>query len=195
MNYQDQDRQNGYRPGVGIIMIHDGSVLLGRGAGFFNLFRFEAGQVVGIEQHDSWKFGWDVPQGGIEIGESFGQAIQREIREELGSGWQIEVPEPFRREQLDFPVKKDGRTYRGKTYYYHTTEVTSLPEGFIDWVYGPNFDEEGPYSYPTPDFPGGVRFLGHEDARDVVVRSNSGRKGRLVLSILDELRQRRMIRG
>lgn len=189
---QEIDRQNGYRPGVGIILIKDGYVMLGRGVGFMNSFRFEDTEVI-AEQHESWKLGWDMPQGGIEPNESFGQAIRREIDEELGLGWEFETPRQFRREQLDFPVKKDGRTYRGKTYYYHFAEVVGTPEGFEDYVFGAHCDER--WSYPTPDFPGGVMFLGHREACDVVIRSRNGRKGQLVLSILDELRHHRMIRG
>jgi 8-oxo-dGTP pyrophosphatase MutT (NUDIX family) len=193
MFQQEIDRKNGYRPGVGIILIHDGRVMLGSGVSFWNSFRFE-GEGIVFEQYDNWKYAWDMPQGGIEVGESFGQTIRREIEEELGSDWAIETPRQFRREQLDFPVRKDGRTYKGKTYYYHYMEVVGFPEGFDDWVFGPRGDEE-PSMYPTPAFPGGVMFLEHRAARSVVIRSRSGRKGQLVLSILDELRHRRMIRA
>ncbi len=193
MFQQEIDRQQGYRPGVGLLLIHDGRILLGRGASYLTTFRFE-GEDITLEQQEAWKFAWDLPQGGIEEGESFERAFARETCEELGGDWELKsVPRLFRREQMDFPVKKDGHTYRGKTYYYHIVNSVGTPEGFTDWVYGPHMDE-GPYSYPTPEFPGGVKFHGHRDARELIMNSRNSRKGQLVLSILDNLRSERWIR-
>lgn len=194
MNTLDIDRRNGYRPGVGLLLLKNGRILLGCGASYLTAFRFEGEEVLLVEQ-DGWKFGWDLPQGGIESGESFEQAIRREASEELGSDWKLDSRmDHFRREQLDFPVRKDGVAYRGKTYYYHMVEVSNTPIGYDDWVFGPHADE-GPYAYPAPEFPGGVKFLGHQDACNAILTTRNDRKSKLVLNLLNELRRQRFIRA
>ena len=198
MFQQEIDRENGYRPGVGIILMHDGNALLCHRESWISAMRYsdEQGFYLDTTPKAGWTYGWDIPQGGIESGETFSQAIHREVSEELGKDWAdaLDQPRMLRRECLDFPVYKDGRQWRGKTYYYHTVEV-SLSESYFDWVWGPNWDEIIPTPYPTGQFPGGVLFMNHREARERVMRTQPGRKGQLVLSVLDELRQQRMIRS
>lgn len=58
-------RELGYRPGVVAVFINeDGKLLVGRRSGM-----------------DAWQF----PQGGIDLGESFEDALYREVMEEVGS--------------------------------------------------------------------------------------------------------------
>jgi 8-oxo-dGTP pyrophosphatase MutT (NUDIX family) len=193
---QEIDRQNGYRPGVAALLTRDGNVLLGTGVSWLTLFAFENNDWVLTPTPESWRYGWDILQGGIEPGETFRQAIVREVNEEIGTEWQLDLTQvrPFRVERLEFPVKKDGRTYRGKTYYFFTIEVLQTPDGYEDWVFGHRGDE-GPYVYPTPGFPGGIMFMGHRSACDVIRRSGNGRKGALVTDVLNQLRHQRMIRA
>ncbi|UQX87024.1 NUDIX hydrolase [Jatrophihabitans telluris] len=51
------------------------------------LFRDEAGRVLVVKP--TYKDGWDVPGGYVEIGESPRAAAIREVREELGVDWQV----------------------------------------------------------------------------------------------------------
>lgn len=51
------------------------------------LFRDEAGRVLLVKP--TYKDGWDLPGGYVEIGESPKQAAIREVREELGVAWPV----------------------------------------------------------------------------------------------------------
>lgn len=173
----ESDRSRGYRPCVGLVVLHGRNILLGR----------------------SWG-SWGIPQGGIERGETFEQATKREFAEEIGKGW-LEAtegdPEFLLREELSSKIEKDGRTWRGKTYYYHTMSLPSMPDhadldysdiSYWDFVYGIH-DDEGPYPYETRGFPNGVLFMSYEEARTSVERTNKGYKGRIMLKVLEQLRQ------
>ena len=106
MFQQERDRQDGYRPCVGLILVLDGKVLLGRKEDPL------------APDARSWATKWDIPQGGVEPDETFGQACKRETREELGDDWWVEVnsrPELFHRHKPSLPVNKDGKKWRCKT--------------------------------------------------------------------------------
>jgi putative (di)nucleoside polyphosphate hydrolase len=58
---------DGFRANVGIVLMHQGAVFLGRRTG---------------------ARGWQFPQGGVRSGESLEQALYRELEEEIGIGRQ-----------------------------------------------------------------------------------------------------------
>lgn len=207
MFQQEIDRQNGYRPGVGILLVDSSShLLLGCRENWLSAFAlmfgptiFEDPNIVPVDPKiPHWKFGWDIPQGGIEPNETFVRAIKREVDEELGPEWVdcIQDIQFLRKEKLNFPVFKDGRKWFGKTYYYHVVRFQGDPYGapghYTDWVYGIHQDE-GPNPYPTPGFCGGVLFMSHQEACEKIQRTQGGQKGRLVLDLLDSLKQRRVV--
>jgi 8-oxo-dGTP pyrophosphatase MutT (NUDIX family) len=196
MFQQDIDRRNGYRPGVGILIVHQGTVLLGCKQNWLSSFLWE-GDDIRVVHHPEWSYSWDILQGGVEEGETFNQAIRREACEELCLEWanSLSCTRFLRREQLEFPVFKDGRRWRGKTYYFHAVAMQEIPDldSYYDWVWGPNSDEPCSHPYPIGEFQGGVLFLNYQEACRVIRGSQRGNKGALVLRLLDELRNRKII--
>jgi putative (di)nucleoside polyphosphate hydrolase len=92
-----------YRPCVGIMLLNrDGLVFLGRR-------RSEAGP-----EHVSDGYAWQMPQGGIDAGESPYDAAVRELREETGVrsiALLAEAPEWY---AYDLPSVIAGRAWRGR---------------------------------------------------------------------------------
>jgi 8-oxo-dGTP pyrophosphatase MutT (NUDIX family) len=194
----ETDRRDGYRPCVGLLLIKDGQILIGKGAGFLTAFASDGENIQLAEAQPDWKYGWGIPQGGIEINETPWQAIRREADEEIGDDWPFEMVgrNPFYQTRMNFPVNKDGRTYCGKSYHFYTLEVVGEPIGYSDWVFGHHFDEDPLNNpYPAPEFPGGIVFMRYTDAVTAVTRYQRGRKGQLILEILYRLRGERMIRA
>lgn len=114
-----------YRPGVGIVLLNDrGEVFVGRRANLKN----EA---------------WQMPQGGIEPGETAGQAAFRELKEEIGTdqadviaesrGWfQYEVPAEFA------PKRWQGR-WKGQRQKWFVMRLRGA-ESDIELSGSPEFD-------------------------------------------------------
>jgi hypothetical protein len=203
MFQQEKDREQGYRPGVGLLLIHNGMVLLARRESIWSCINLLDESKPFFEEKPPWMYGWDIPQGGINPGETFQQAIHREIEEELGDEWNALINDPPRliiRNQLNFPVKKDGIEWLGKVYYYHAIQVISVPMAgdfaggidYIDWVYGFHQDE-GMHPYPVREFPGGVLFMNYEEACDCILKTQRGQKGQMLLNVLNELKVQELI--
>lgn len=189
---QDLDRQAGYRPCVGLLLVYSKCVLLGRKEDYWSCFWYENGGFT-FQQKPEWMRSWDVPQGGIQPGESFGQAIRREVGEELGRDWAECIswpPRLFFRSQRDFYTRKDGRVWEGKTYYYHVVPLHDTPNIYADWVFGSKGDDCNPL--PTPEFQGGVLFLNYAEASECI-RRTQGRKAGMLLEVLGRLKEQRLI--
>lgn len=176
----EKDRENGYRPGVMILFCNyspvvGNSVLLGRRRSAWTRMH----SVMHNQPHDApnWMLSYEVPQGGIEAGESCEDAIRREINEELGNydrqgcGWcaNMDTPEFLFRDQSSFPLKKDGRTWKGKALYAFRVRAC-IPDAVSDWL------DDGD-SLPTPGFPGGVKFYTVPDAIKLIQETQRGPKG------------------
>jgi len=91
----------GYRRGVGIML--------------FN----QAGLVFVAQRLDSSEGAWQMPQGGIEAGETPAEAAMREMAEEIGTGAAEIIAETAGWYDYDFPPELAGRLwggrYRGQT--------------------------------------------------------------------------------
>lgn len=156
----ESDRAKGFRPDVALLLVSDRKILLGKR--------------VGKDTKDPRKtVAWDIPQGGIETGESLTDAVLREIREELGHEWLEKTGEPrlLAWTYLEFRIDKEGEHWRGKTYYFH---IVPLHESV----------ETG----PVPEFSGGVSFFPYNEARKNIAATQKGKKGRMLLGILDKLK-------
>jgi 8-oxo-dGTP pyrophosphatase MutT (NUDIX family) len=186
----EQDRASGLRPGVGMLYTWCDQVLVARRASFLSSLVMREGQIV-VESQPKWMYSWDIPQGGIEVGEGVREAVMRETEEELGPGWQIGRTKHVWRGESRFPVHKDGRHYDGKSYYYTAAEVVGYPEGFDDWVF-PTCDE-GPYAYPVREFPGGVLFLPHDEAVRAIRTTQRGWKADMMVQVIHDLQHQGFI--
>lgn len=80
--------ENGRNVGVGGIVRNDGDVLL---------------------VQNQWSRGWIIPGGSVEEGESFEQALEREVREETGLSIAVESPFAVLRQQF----VHEGEVVRG----------------------------------------------------------------------------------
>jgi putative (di)nucleoside polyphosphate hydrolase len=85
-----------YRPGVGILLLNSrNEVFVGR-------------------RIDLEKEAWQMPQGGIDEGESARDAVFRELREEIGTGNAIVVAESKRWLYYDVPADAVGQRWKGR---------------------------------------------------------------------------------
>ncbi len=92
----EPDRDPAYRPGVGIVLFNDsGNILVGRRA-------------------DAGGQPWQMPQGGIEPGESPLAAALRELREEIGTDNVAVLAESKGWLRYDVPVALAGRAWNGR---------------------------------------------------------------------------------
>ena len=199
MHTVEQDRKDGYRPTVAILLQCNGLILLGREAGGFSWHKGldENDQIIVDLEEQYYKFGWKFPQGGIEQDETAETAFSREIQEELRPRqekweWLSEISEPefFHHERLDFPVTKDGVHYRGKSYYYYRATVEWYGESYDNWVYGPNGDD-GPYtSFAAGQFRGGVFFSSYITAQKLIGGLHQGRASSQALRVVHKLHEK-----
>lgn len=56
---------------------------------------------------DPVPFMWELPGGGVNWGEGLGDGFKREIKEELGEGFEIEIGEPIYVSSWIHPYKRD----------------------------------------------------------------------------------------
>src|SRR5438270_387508 len=87
-----EDRKIGLRPEIGLIILHHRMMLLGRQAGGLSIIKRWEPFLLDLDQSE-WKLAWEIPQGGIDPGESISVAFWREALEELGS-WMGAISEP-----------------------------------------------------------------------------------------------------
>jgi putative (di)nucleoside polyphosphate hydrolase len=93
------------------------------------VIRNQKGQVLAGERADA-KGAWQLPQGGVDAGESADEALFRELREEIGTDrLQVvrKLPELIR---YDFPAELDSgpaRNYCGQQQTWYLLEL--LPDG------------------------------------------------------------------
>lgn len=118
LDYIEAARLQGLRPGVTVCLINGQRLLM-----FYQ------------KEYDLWQ----IPQGGIQQGESVDEALKREMTEELGAGIvaRIQFPSAYVGEnQVIFPPEKltgetldlaDGQkiTMQGKKYFFMAAELGS----------------------------------------------------------------------
>jgi putative (di)nucleoside polyphosphate hydrolase len=103
-----------YRPNVAaLIRRADGRILIGRRSDYPEC--------------------WQLPQGGIDKGESADEALRREIEEEVGIPADSYVIEASRSGYCyDFPAGPDRRGYHGQEQTYFVCRLKELGEPQID---------------------------------------------------------------
>ena len=107
----------GYRPGVGVMLVN------------------EAGLVFVARRIDTPGDAWQMPQGGIDEGESPSQAALRELREESGTDRATIIAETRFWLNYDLPDELIGKVwrgrYRGQTQKWFACRFTGV-DGDID---------------------------------------------------------------
>jgi putative (di)nucleoside polyphosphate hydrolase len=106
--WQTEIRDRGeYRPNVAVLVLgEDGRILAGRRRG-------------------SFEYGWQVPQGGRERGETAEKTCRRELREETGLRRARILARTARLLRYDFPVSalKPGNRWRGQEQVWFLVRV------------------------------------------------------------------------
>ena len=185
------------RPCVGLLVLHQGQVLLGRQAGWHEVASWTDKEGLRIDDSvPEWKFALEIPQGGIEKGEDITRAFFREALEEFGPiAAGITDPEFITRTETMFRFERDGTHYRGKTIYYCAVDAGYLGMNIGEWFdtfMDVNSDAKGP-AYPTPGFPGGVHLYNHSDAVESLCAHRLGRKTDLMIEVLNDLLRRDLL--
>ena len=86
-----------YRLGVGLMIINDQNKIF-----------------VGKRIDNKSSFGWQMPQGGIELGESPSKAALREIEEEIGSAQGVIIAETVHWYCYDLPLQVIHKMWNGQ---------------------------------------------------------------------------------
>lgn len=95
-SYNSATAKSGYRTCVGILLLND------------------TGEIFVGQRMDSRQAGWQMPQGGIDEGESAEQAVWREMREEIGTDQADLLLESEVWRSYDLPREIAGRIWGGK---------------------------------------------------------------------------------
>jgi putative (di)nucleoside polyphosphate hydrolase len=93
------------------------------------VIRNQDGLVLAGERSDA-KGAWQLPQGGVDDGESADQALFRELREEIGTDRLKVVHKLAEQIRYEFPPEMDSgpaRKYRGQQQTWYLLEL--LPDG------------------------------------------------------------------
>ena len=102
--------ERGYRRAVGILLLND------------------ATEVLVAQRIDFPGDAWQMPQGGIDKGETPLQAARRELKEEIGTDKADVIAESRRWLSYDYPAELKGRTwhsrYRGQTQKWFVMRFT-----------------------------------------------------------------------
>lgn len=93
---RDSARDPHYRPGVGIMLLN------------------RAGQVLVAQRIDMARAAWQMPQGGIDKGESPRAAAWRELKEEIGTDAAELIAESRGWLRYDLPAEVAARRWRGR---------------------------------------------------------------------------------
>jgi hypothetical protein len=189
----ENDRRAGYRPGVGLLLICGGQLMLVQKASELSIFeRGTDGELKLVDTPpEKWMFEWDIPQEGVEPGESLLQTVHYGIEEELGGHLRIGSVDFIGSASLDRDFTRDGIRWRGKRIYYHAIEVLETPDGYDDYVYGSRGDECSPFPIGG-EYAGGL-FLGYATASRLIRSTRRGPKVETLLNVIEGLRADRYI--
>jgi putative (di)nucleoside polyphosphate hydrolase len=115
----------------------------------------ERGQVLAGERTDA-KGAWQLPQGGIDPGESAEEALFRELREEIGTDALHIIRRLPEQVRYDFPPGMDSgpaRNYRGQQQTWFLLQL--LPEGRPDLAQSDGEFQDIKWAQPQ-DLVGGI---------------------------------------
>lgn len=108
------ESDDGYRPGVGVVLLND------------------QGRILVARRLDMPADAWQMPQGGIEPGETPRQAALRELREEIGISKAEIIAESKSWLRYDVPVELMGkrwdRQWRGQRQKWFIMRFTGMDE-------------------------------------------------------------------
>jgi len=165
----DQDRSEGLRPSVVGCFLNSGKVL----------FTYQ-------KTHQLWQ----LPQGGVDNGETLVQAFKREMTEELGDTFVKQTsfkPTLLSVDKIEFPPDKQGLreltldsgtpvTMKGKKYYflYATSVSTNL-------------------KFPSDEEYSDYKWVTYDEALELAKTSAQGGKLRITTAVLDALKSKNLL--
>jgi 8-oxo-dGTP pyrophosphatase MutT (NUDIX family) len=102
--------------------------------------KYRSVAAIAVEREGKWLLvrkprkenAWQFPQGGVDEGESFVQAAERELREECGANLKIKFsPEPVAEYRYDFPadfLRHNGEFLGANVLFFQAKHISGEPK-------------------------------------------------------------------